>query len=261
MPNSFANDGAFGATDAWASGGGSSGNPQPTSPNSAESLWANASSMLDHWNGRDPGGTPGTPDPGSYGNGQYSSNDHGWASYNAHELGVKNGAATGTPDPGVYSRGSDGSFKYTPMGFADGGAIPDDETGEGSPEQDRISKALESVDQVLAFGRQLHGLGGGDNEGAIQTAGAMPTIPGNQSNTPGPYKPQQPQPQQVAANMPSVPGSQSNSGAKPVQPMPGPLPPTSNPFGKRADAGSDPDQDGDNDSGQAGAIDTDEDTA
>jgi hypothetical protein len=121
------------------------------------------------------------------------------------------------------------------LGFSDGGAISDSESGEGSPEQDQISKALESVDQVLAFGRKLHGLGGGDNEGAIQTADAR---------------------------IPSIPGTQSNSGVKPIQPMPGPLPPTANPFGKRADAtGSDPDQDGDNDSGSAGAIDTDEDAA
>jgi hypothetical protein len=141
--------------------------------------------------------------------------------------------------------------------FEDGGAIDDT---DGSPQQDHISKALETVDQVLAFGRKLHGLGGGDNEGAIDTAAAMPMIPGNQSETPGPYRPGGGG-QKMAANMPSIPGSQSESGRPPQQPMPGPLPPTSNPFGKRADAGNDPDQDGDDDSGQPGAIDTDEDAA
>ncbi|OYV25241.1 MAG: hypothetical protein B7X08_06430, partial [Acidocella sp. 20-63-7] len=83
----------------------------------------------------------------------------------------------------------------------------------------------------------------------------VPTIPGNQSETPGPYVPQQPRPQQMAQagyqnnRMPAVPGSQSESGVPPVQPMPGPLPPTANPFGKRADSDSD----------AGGAIDTSED--
>src|SRR5579859_4314435 len=136
--------------------------------------------------------------------------------------------------------------------FADGGAVPDDT--DGSPEQDMMAKALESVDKTLQYTYQKYGLGGGNQEsgGAINTAGMMPTIPGNQSETPGPYVPQQPKPQQMAANMPTIPGSQSNSGVPPQQPMPGPLPPTSNPFGKRADNDSDD---------RSAAIDTDEDTA
>lgn len=143
-------------------------------------------------------------------------------------------------------------------GYAGGGAIEDDTNG--SPEQDQITKALASVDQVLAYGRKLHGLGGDNEGGAIDTAAAMPMIPGNQSETPGPYRPGGGG-QKMAANMPMVPGSQSNSGIPPQRPAPGPLPPTSNPFGKRADAGSTSDQDNDNDSDQPGAIDTDEEAA
>lgn len=171
--------------------------------------------------------------------------------------------------------------------FAEGGAIPDDDgdsdynSGNGSPEQDRVSKALETVDGVLAFGRKLHGLGGDDDGGAIQTAdagytnGRMPAVPGSQSNSGVP--PLQPQPgplpptnnpfgkrqadagnTQVAdagytnGRMPAIPGNQSDSGVKPIQPAPGPLPPTANPFGKRADNDEDD---------QGGAINTDEDTA
>jgi hypothetical protein len=94
--------------------------------------------------------------------------------------------------------------------------------------------------------------------GAIDTAGAMPMIPGNQSETPGPYRPGGGG-QKLAGAMPMIPGNQSESGRPPLQPAPGPLPPTSNPFGKRADAGTDTDND--NDSDAPGAIDTDEETS
>jgi len=77
------------------------------------------------------------------------------------------GGPNGTPNPGTYKSGP-GGFSYTPPTvFEDGGAIPDDDTN-GSPQQDLLQKALSTVDGVLAFGRKLHGLGGGDNEGAIR---------------------------------------------------------------------------------------------
>lgn len=158
-----------------------------------------------------------------------------------------------------------GGMQMISAGFSEGGAISEadnDYDGNGSPAQEAVQRALSTIDGVLAFGRRLHGLGGGgDNEGAIpgagKQAGAMPMIPGNQSQTPGPYKPTQPRPQQQAANypMPVRPGGQSETGIPPAQPGPGTLPPTSNPFGKRADN----DQDGDSDA--PGAIDTDEETA
>ncbi len=73
-----------------------------------------------------------------------------------------------------------------------------------------LSRALASVQSVLAFGRKLHGLGGepDQEEGAMEMAGRMPTTP----------------------------GTPSESGMPRTQPMPGPLPPTNNPFGKRAEA-------------------------
>lgn len=137
------------------------------------------------------------------------------------------------------------------LSFEDGGDVPDDGSGgdsNGSPQQDAIQKALSTVDGVLAFGRQLHGLGGGDNEGAgIQTADAgyqnnrMPARPGNQSESgmapmqpsPGPLPPTSNPFGKRADAMPSRPGSPSDSGIPPMQPSPGPLPPTDNPFGKR----------------------------
>lgn len=229
MPKDFSEDGAFGASGggsqpgSFGSGAASSGNISDS-----EALTNFGSHALD--NGRLGG------------------------SFNTPTNMISGAAAAAQFGPGAMGAGNLG------FSFAEGGAIGDDT--DGSPAQDRISKALDTVDAVLAFGRKLHGLGGNEeDDGAIkgtQTAAAMPTIPGNQSETPGPYKPGQGG-QQMAANMPSVPGSQSNSGQRPPQPMPGPLPPTSNPFGKRADAG-DGDGDGDSDD-QGGAINTEEDTA
>ena len=64
--------------------------------------------------------------------------------------------------------------------------------------------ALKAVSEAMAFGRRLHGL-----------------LPGAQ--------------QEATNRMPTVPGSPSESGRR-EQPAPGPLPPTQNPFGKRAEA-------------------------
>jgi hypothetical protein len=174
----------------------------------------------------------------------------------------------GAGDPGAYVTSPGALPKY--YGFAEGGAIPEDDDGpeysdagdsNGSPEQDDLSKSLESVAGVLAFGRKLHGLGG-----LTQTAEArMPSRPGNQSESgrppiqpmPGPLPPTQNpfgQRQQYSANLPARPPSQSETGIPPLQPAPGRLPPTDNPFGKRADNDSDGDE-------GPGAIDTDEDTA
>lgn len=161
-----------------------------------------------------------------------------------------------------------------PRNYDEGGAIDDTEgdpnatdpqgSAMGNSIQQSINAALQAVNDTLSYGRQLHGLGGGgDNEGAIQTADRMPTVPGSQSNSGQPPVRPQPGPLPPTSNpfgkraglMPSVPGGQSNSGQPPVRPMPGPLPPTSNPFGKRADAG---DSDGSDDTG---AIDDTEEEA
>ncbi len=169
--------------------------------------------------------------------------------------------------------------------FEDGGIVPDDPSADpyadgGQPQDpngeqdgsinDRIALALTSVDSALAYGRQKNGLpadGGMDEGNGSQQAAAMPMIPGNQSETPGPYVPQRPKPQQMAANMPAAPASQSDSGVKPIQPQPGPLAPTSNPFGQRqgqpygrvADAAGGQSQDTNDD--DTPTIPTDEETA
>lgn len=130
------------------------------------------------------------------------------------------------------------------LGFDGGGVIPDDDSQPADPSadpsgnpqptdpnanmngsvSDRLALALTSVDSALSYGRKLNGLhsDGGMDEGTGQQAANMPTIPGNQSETPGPYKPQQPQPQQQAANMPMIPGSQSETPGPyvPQQPQP-----------------------------------------
>ena len=177
--------------------------------------------------------------------------------------------ASGLPGLGAYAGGG---FNRSAAGlaFAEGGAIPDADDDAGSePDNDQddnaadpqgsatgasmqrsIDAAMKTVQNALSYGRQLHGLGGGQQEAA-----AMPTIPGTQSESgqPRPRPAPGPGPQvpfgkradmgmddgsdQTAA-MPSVPFSETPR----PQPMPGPLPPTSNPFGKRgqqADAGSD----------------------
>lgn len=156
----------------------------------------------------------------------------------------------GLAPPSAASDSSTTSLR-SPAGlsFSAGGAI---DTGDGDdpnatdPQgsaggnamQAQINAALGSVKDVLSYGRNLHGLGGG---GQDEGAGI-----------------------QVAGRMPSVPGNPSDSGVQRPQPMPGPLPPTSNPFGKRADAGDTSQSQGastdDDDSSQpqAGAIDTEE---
>lgn len=81
-------------------------------------------------------------------------------------------SAAGVPRAGVPGAGPVPLRAVTPFMFAGGGAIPDDDNdydGNGSPAQELMQKALSTIDGVLAFGRRLHGLGGGDNEG-IQTA-------------------------------------------------------------------------------------------
>jgi hypothetical protein len=106
------------------------------------------------------------------------------------------------------SSSSSGSSFYGPpvqhFGFADGGAVPDD-SGDQSGGDDLISLALASVDGALDYGRNKYGLSGGAaDDGSSQQASAIPIAP----------------------------GTQSESGSR-ERPAPGPLPPTSNPFGRR----------------------------
>jgi hypothetical protein len=146
---------------------------------------------------------------------------------------------TSNADAANMNAGKAYNASHTPTGitgssqqlmFDGGGSVPDqddmsDQTNSGLG--DRISLALATVDSALAYGRKLNGLGGDSGMDEGEDSSQAP-------------------PQQMAQDsygnnrMPAVPGSQSNSGVPPIQPMPGPLPPTSNPFGKRADAGQTP---------------------
>jgi hypothetical protein len=195
------------------------------------------------------------------------------------------GAFAGSPMPETYAStgGMGGNGRY----FADGGAVGDDDNGGdqsadggqedangdndgqqdpspdgalGAPMGNGVTDALSSVEAALAYGRNLHGLGGA---GTTQTPGGgeeprqaanMPAIPPSQSES-GIPRPQpfgtlpptkNPFGKRMAAAMPMIPGNQSESGIPKPQPF-GTLPPTNNPFGKRADASQD------------GAIPTDDD--
>lgn len=141
-----------------------------------------------------------------------------------------------------------------PAGYAGGGAIPDDadegDSGSGDsgdagaipttqdPMTGMLAQALDSVDTALAYGRKLFGLGG--SSGAIDMGNQPVSNMGIRGDAGGG--------QQVAGNIPSVPAGQSETGIPPAQPRLGPLPPTSNPFGKRQLSQNDtgiPDDDGD----------------
>ncbi len=187
-------------------------------------------------------------------------------------LGPRSNFGTNTISPAQQPPG-------TVPSFAAGGAI-DEDTGGVNPMMDTmgarmqvdINAALGAVAGVLSYGRQLHGLGGGDKQAAN-----MPMAPFNETPKPQPMMPpgslpygpgekpfgkrtseadpneQEPDSDaddqgaiDVAGVIPSVPFSESQR----PQPMPGPLPPTSNPFGKRAEAEPEVDE--------GGAIQTDE---
>lgn len=123
--------------------------------------------------------------------------------------------ASGLPDLGNWSGGG----FATGLAFEDGGAIPDgDEDSDpnatdpqgsalGASVQRSIDSAMKTVQDALSYGRNLHGLGSGGD--------------------------------QQASRMPMQPGNQSESGVPREQPMPGPLPPTKTPFGKRTEGAID----------------------
>jgi len=232
MP-SFADDGAAGATNFGAA---------PTAATSGFGAASPSASSTTGFNAPSPYGAKNIDrskeDPLGMGN-----------DANGAMLQQVNADHRGTNSSGTYGGGADvlGMLPINSSGayFADGGAVegvddsdPTARSAMANPMMDKINAALGVVDNVLSYGRKLHGLGdGGDEPGAIQTA---------------------------SARMPSVPGNPSESGVRRPQPMPGPLPPTSNPFGKRNtmasadtdnDAGSEPDNDADD---QSGAINTEE---
>lgn len=148
--------------------------------------------------------------------------------------------------------------------YNDNGGIDEDQNATdpqgsmlGNSLQQKINAALGVIDDTLAYGYRKYGLTSGTDP--IKEASAMPSIPGTQSESGIPPRRPQPPMGKQAARMPMQPASQSESGIAPQQPMPGPLPPTSNPFGKRADA-----SEGENNEPEQapeGGIDTEEELA
>lgn len=242
----FANDGAMGAT----------GNSDGSSSAGSQSGSALGSNIVNDWamnqsgsSGSDATGS-GTPSSGSDAGGPWSSipADSG-NSYSG--INMKMGPFQYLGVNGQYFRSQDSANKsmqqyMAARGFSpgngwsttmleDGGAIPD-EGGDMAGGADAgdvgslLALALSSVDQGLSYGRKKYGL---SQDGGQQMASMQRT--------------------------PMVPGNQSESGIPRPQPMPGPLPPTSNPFGKRQQFGQN-DQQGDNDADEHGGIpDNDED--
>lgn len=201
MPNSFANDGAFGA-----GGPGMSTAPVP---------------------GQNPASTTGTPSSSAAASQSATGTSPPGASQ-VPAAWMANGALNGLG--GVYSQnpatnappGSDAanfnaslasapanSSLYSASFFAAGGAVPDDNgaSQQQDPASDTLQQALGSANQALQMVYKQFGLGGDQSQ-----AGGV----------------------QEAVNMPTVPAGQSETGIPPQRPAPGPLPPTSNPFGKRA---------------------------
>lgn len=167
----------------------------------------------------------------SFGVQQNPAGQAGWALASAGGGSMINNGTGQTYSPGAANLPV-GEMNSMALMFEDGGEVPDaqdddtpdiaDPNDQNNPSQsqgatnptsgvsdqlgDRIALALSTVDSALSYGRKLNGL------------------PGDSGNDEGPG--------QQASNMPMVPGTQSESGQR-TQPDPGPLPPTSNPFGQR----------------------------
>lgn len=248
MAKSFADDGAVGAGVASSTAPAPGAMPSASSTSGASSSAAGAPTAMNYSPMSQPGGG-------------------GGASFVPQSIPSANTAPQGggaAPSSQPSSGGSFPSFQTAPQGggqgsnvptstggifFDEGGAVPDDNAtgGQQNPMDVILQRSMGSVDQVFQQMYKQYGLGGNDQQGGVQDEAAnMPTVPGGQSESG--VKPLQPAPgklpptsnpfgKRMAANMPTQPASQSESGVKPMQPMPGPLPPTSNPFGKRADAG------------------------
>lgn len=103
-------------------------------------------------------------------------------------------------------------------GYAGGGAI-DETTGDvgmgpmGGGFASQLAAAVKACQEALAEGRRRYGVGQEEQ----QEASMKPRTP-------------------------MRPGNPSDSGFEREQPMPGPLPPTQNPFGKRAEVEDEPKQ-------------------
>lgn len=149
----------------------------------------------------------------------------GQPGYGGGFFGSFGGGGQSKPKNQVAGNNSFGTF------FERGGAIPEGDENpmlnqSGSDLSAQIATAKGIVNSVLQYGRAQYGFGQ----------------------------------QQAGIRTPMVPGNPSESGKPREQPAPGPLPPTSNPFGKRAEAEQEPEQE-EAPQQVAGAIDTDDDEA
>lgn len=213
MPKDFSADGAVGA-----GGPGMSTAPGMTPPPSASA----------------PAAIP-PPTPSASGTIAYAPGGNGGgASFIPHEIPSASSAPTSTKPsfqtgnaPGASSGGgvSGAPGSAAPLAgqggifFDEGGSVPDDngQSQQQDPMSSILQRSMGSVDTVLQQLYKSYGLSTGDQN---QQGGV-----------------------QEAANMPMQPAGQSETGVPPQRPAPGQLPPTNNPFGKRADAGGIPDDD------------------
>lgn len=138
-------------------------------------------------------------------------------------------------------------------GYAQGGAIPMEDENPmmdtmGSQLQTDINSALGVVKDIFNYGRKLHGLGGDDEGGAIDTA-QMPSTPFRETPVPQPmpkpnslpYGPnEKPFGKRVSGleekNLPSSPGQYTPTDRPMPRPNSFPYGPGQVPFGKRSDA-------------------------
>lgn len=180
-------------------------------------------------------GNPGGGSPGAGSDASMSPLNPTGANFNPGAVALAGGGYRLPVDGGsVGTSSSPGNDYFGGVGipiasmFADGGSVDDDQGGDPNGQLgDLMSLALSSVDQGVDYLRKKHGIGG-QQQASMQ------------------------------GRTPMVPGSQSESGIPPIRPMPGPLPPTSNPFGQRKQFGQNDqdqgDQGGGQETAQAGAI-------
>jgi hypothetical protein len=205
MPRSFSEDGAAGASGGNPSLGLNNGSMTDTPPSTVTS--PNVSSGLSKTTTSLGGAVPtlrggagvqsGMADPSSF-----SAFD--WATMNGTN---PNAPVMSDPMSLYFDQGGAVPEDVDSSGGSDGSDPSSQSASEGS--NGLIAQALAAVQDTLKFTRDQYGITG-DQQGGDQQGGG-----------------------QQVAGMATVPGSQSNSGIPPLQPAPGPLPPTSNPFGQR----------------------------
>jgi len=219
MANSFAQDGAFGA-----GGPAQSTAPTPgafgTTPAATTSPAASGAASASYGMPQGGGWALDAAGGGSWVNnstgntynqntGDYSEGNPGGGSSAPSSGGGLGGTPAASNPAGSGNGGGNVPMAGGGIFFDAGGSVPDDngQSQQQDPMSATLQQSLGSASQALQMVYKQFGLGGDQ----AQTGGV-----------------------QEAANMPTVPGGQSETGIPPQRPGPGTLPPTSNPFGKRA---------------------------